>query len=258
MKKLFYISSIIFVSQLFCNTAFAYYSSEDFRTDIKSYIDYEKNREMWQDWRQQDKDTINQYNSQIDSLNRQADMNRLEQQYSDSQKMWEEQNQAIKSLQSTIVNQDASIAKSKEETTANCNLIKARQENSEPLNITQVDVDVCASYGVQIITDEQLHANLKAKWDKYLADKKKQQEDTSAPVKTSNGKSSKYTMFEIDKPAPETVEEKHKAGTYTIDEIMSMKASSTATTSVPIINKLAERKTLWVSLKSKIRGWFNF
>ena len=57
MKKLIYLSSIFVLSFVFCNTTFAYnyyndptsYSNEQYRKDIKSYLDQQTQRQNAQD-----------------------------------------------------------------------------------------------------------------------------------------------------------------------------------------------------------------
>ncbi len=115
MKKLLYISSIAVLSLVFHSTAFAYiysspttYSSEQFRKDINLYLSQQVQRQQEQDWKQQDTEFINSLYSRYDSINRQLDMQQMQQQLDNSRRQYDATSEQSKQVLE-IVNQQTQL-----------------------------------------------------------------------------------------------------------------------------------------------------
>ncbi len=115
MKKLLYISSIAVLSLVFYNTTFAYiysntttYSSEQFRKDINLYLSKQSQRQQELDWKEQDREFINSLYSRYNSINRQFDIQQMQQQLDNSRRQYDATSEQSKQVLE-IVNQQTQL-----------------------------------------------------------------------------------------------------------------------------------------------------
>lgn len=241
MKKLFYILTILLSLFSFTNTSFAYYTNEQFRTDIKSYIDYEKDRQMWQDWRQQDRDFTDNLNSRYSNINRQYDIDKAKEELQKQQDEYNKTTETIKQTQELIKQQNLLMVEQKkvadekavyDNTNAYCKSLALQYLNE---GVTEDLASNCAKYGVvikttnQITTEEPKQKPAKGyKFFENVTDSKQEQ-----VVEAEKD----YGIFNdiVDRtPA------KKKNITMTLDEILSASSSVDATDTT----KLAPEKEL--------------
>ena len=159
MKKTFYISSIIVTSLLFCNNTFAYnyytdngatYSNEQFRRDVKSYLDDQSQR-------QENQDIINAMNAGYSNIKTQSDIEQMQKQLDKAKENSVTLDDQIKQTQELINQQNQIMLEQKklregqqkeyEYKNAVCKDVEAKYREQ---GVTQGLSDNCAQYGVTI------------------------------------------------------------------------------------------------------------
>ena len=115
MNKTFLLSFAIVTSLLFCNTTFAYnyytdngttYSNEQFRRDIKSYLDDQTSR-------QQNQDLLNTINAGYSNIKTQFEIDQMQKQLDTAKKNYDDTSAQIKEVQDIIYQQNLIIAEQK-------------------------------------------------------------------------------------------------------------------------------------------------
>lgn len=155
MKKTFYILSIITLSTLSSNDIFAYgettYSSEQFRMDIKSYLDD-------QVFRQKTQDIINDLNSGYSNTQRNFDINMMQQQLDASKKSYDDTSEQIRQVQEVINQQNKILLEQKKtddenQTYKNSKALCEEVKIKYPEGVMRDLSDNCIKYGVYIKTE---------------------------------------------------------------------------------------------------------
>lgn len=154
MKKHFYIIYILTVLILFPNISYSYtgttYSSEQFRIDMKSYLDEQQFREKSQD-------IINNMNAGYDNAQRQFEMNIMQRQLEDSKKDMVETDRQINEVKELINQQNQIISEQKKlkdqkevytNTKAFCESLKLKYTEGVNRDLS----DNCMKYDVYIKT----------------------------------------------------------------------------------------------------------
>lgn len=165
MKKIIYILPVLIISVLFTNTSFAYnyytdngttYSNEQFRRDVKSYLDDQTTR-------QQNQDLLNTINTGYSNVKTQFEIDQMQKELDKAKANNTSLDNQIKQVQELINQQNQIMIEQKKlndekEVYANTNVfcksldIKYRAEG-----VTQDLKDNCAKYGVTMTTSVELH-----------------------------------------------------------------------------------------------------
>lgn len=240
MKKILY---LLILSTTLPLTTFAYYTNEQYRTDVRSYLD----RQEWRQTLQDLKETVTSGTNNTNNAPTQADIDKLQKQYEARQEEYNKATTQINQLNDVLTRQEALTKQSDLDTRNNCLTIQTKQKEYQFSNIDGQDVATCASKGVIILTDSQLLDKAKAEVKADVeALKKNTRQNTLTPKQETK----------------EQVEARNKKGIYKLDEIMNIplqkQVVQDVATTTPDKKQIEVKKTVWSSVRNKIMDWFNF
>lgn len=236
MKKTLLLSFAIVTSLLFCNTTFAYdpytdngttYSNEQFRRDIKSYLDDQTTR-------QQNQDLLNNINAGYSNVKTQFEIDQMQKELDKAKANNASLDDQIKQTQELINQQNQIMIEQK----------KLRdQEQKEYDYKNSVCKEVEAKYAEQGVM-QSLSDNC-AKYGVYI-----KVESIQKPVtNTQKVKNAKQPVYLDEKPASENIIKKYNL----LDLDTSTTTSTTTIQTETPVKKSFYRKTI-----DKIRSLFNW
>lgn len=236
MKNILYIFTIISLSVLTLNKSFAYsyynqysgsYSDEQFRTDIKSYLDDEKMRQENQDIINNLNNTNSYYNSQMKEIQNKLDSIKKEKEETqkaidDVYNNYLQQQQAKENENQKIINDNKN----------KCLDYKIAYTNGEDVYKDGV-ASICKDYGIEII-------------------KKVETQNTDTNYKSAEQTKNTITLKEAIQRRKDIANNTNK-----INQPDILKESTT-TNPTSTINEVVKSEPIYKRVFNKIKSWFRF